>query len=82
MQYSLHYNASVARTLRVASVREARIASHIRMPEEVDSLVGASARLWPTFKVALAAHEWVIYLFFLLLVLIFFLLLPRACRCP
>jgi hypothetical protein len=37
---------------------------------------------WPTFKGALAAHEWVIYPFFLLLVVIFFLLLPRACRYP
>jgi hypothetical protein len=37
---------------------------------------------WPAFKGALAAHEWVIWPFFLLLVVIFFLLLPRACRYP
>ena len=37
---------------------------------------------WPIFKGALAAHEWVIYPFFLLLVVMFFLLLPRACRYP
>ncbi len=33
---------------------------------------GPRLDFWPTFKGALAAHEWVIYLFFLLLVLIFF----------
>jgi len=37
---------------------------------------------WPAFKGALAAHEWAIWPFFLLLVIIFFLLLPRACRYP
>ena len=37
---------------------------------------------WPTFKGTLTAHEWTIYPFFLLLVVIFFLLLPRACRYP
>jgi hypothetical protein len=37
---------------------------------------------WPTFKGTLAAYEWTIYPFFLLLVVIFFLLLPRACRYP
>jgi hypothetical protein len=37
---------------------------------------------WPAFKGALAAHEWAIWPFFLLLVVIFFLLLPRACRYP
>jgi hypothetical protein len=35
---------------------------------------------WPTLKGTLAAHEWAIYPLFLLLVVIFFLLLPRACR--
>jgi hypothetical protein len=37
---------------------------------------------WPTFKGTLAAHEWMIYPFFMLLVVIFLLLLPRACRYP
>jgi hypothetical protein len=37
---------------------------------------------WPEFKLALAKHEWVIYPFFVLLVIIFFLLLPRAARFP
>ena len=37
---------------------------------------------WPAFKGALAAHEWAIWPVFLLLVVIFFLLLPRACRYP
>lgn len=37
---------------------------------------------WPAFTTALAAHEWTIYPFFILLVIIFLLLLPRACRYP
>ena len=37
---------------------------------------------WPKFKLAIAEHEWVIYPFFVLLVIIFFLLLPRAARFP
>jgi hypothetical protein len=37
---------------------------------------------WPQFKGALAAHEWVIYPFFLILIALFFMLLPRACRYP
>jgi len=36
----------------------------------------------PKFKLLLAKHEWVIYPFFLLLIVIFLLLLPRACRYP
>jgi hypothetical protein len=37
---------------------------------------------WPAFKGALAAHEWTIWPLFLLMLVIFFLLLPRACRYP
>ena len=47
-------------------------------------LASCEARLdfWPRFKLILAEHEWVIYPFFVLLVVIFFLLLPRAARFP
>jgi hypothetical protein len=47
-------------------------------------LVSCETKLdfWPEFKLALAKHEWVIYPFFALLVIIFFLLLPRAARFP
>jgi hypothetical protein len=38
--------------------------------------------LLPKLKLALAKHEGVIYPFFVLLVVIFFLLLPRASRFP
>jgi hypothetical protein len=37
---------------------------------------------WPKFKLALAKHEWIIYPFLALLVVVFLLLLPRACRYP
>jgi hypothetical protein len=36
----------------------------------------------PKFKLALVEHEWVVYPFFTLLVVIFLLLLPRGCRYP
>jgi hypothetical protein len=39
-------------------------------------------QIWPKFKLALAKHEWVIYPFFTLLVVIFLLLLPRGCNYP
>lgn len=39
-------------------------------------------QIWPKFKLALAKHEWVIYPFFALLVVIFLLLLPRGCSHP
>ncbi len=42
----------------------------------------AKVDLWPKFKSKLAEHEWVVYPFFVLLVVIFFLLLPRAARFP
>jgi hypothetical protein len=42
----------------------------------------ARLQIWPKFKMALAKREWVIYPFFALLVVIFFLLLPRGCRHP
>jgi hypothetical protein len=47
-------------------------------------LVSCETKLdfWPQFKLGLAEHEWVIYPFFVLLVVIFFLLLPRAARFP
>jgi len=37
---------------------------------------------WPAFKGLLAAHEWTLWPLFLIMVVIFFLLLPRACRYP
>jgi hypothetical protein len=37
---------------------------------------------WPKFKLVLDEHEWVIYPFFALLVVVFLLLLPRAARFP
>ena len=36
----------------------------------------------PRFTAALAKREWIIYPFFAFLVLVFLLLLPRACRYP
>jgi hypothetical protein len=61
---------------------EAGIASYIGRSKKW--LVTWEHRLdfWPTFKGTFAAHEWAIYPLFLLLVAIFFLLLPRACRHP
>jgi hypothetical protein len=38
--------------------------------------------VWPKFTAALAKREWVIYPFFAFLVLVFLLLLPRACQYP
>ena len=43
---------------------------------------GHKLDFWPKFKLALAEHEWVIYPFFVLLVVVFLLLLPRAFRYP
>jgi len=36
--------------------------------------------VWPKFTIALNKHEWVIYPSFGVLLVIFFLLLPRGCR--
>jgi hypothetical protein len=36
----------------------------------------------PKLSAALAKHEWALYPFFALLIVIFFLLLRRACRYP
>jgi hypothetical protein len=43
---------------------------------------GRKLDFWPKFKLALAKHEWIIYPFLALLVVVFLLLLPRACRYP
>jgi len=40
------------------------------------------AGLAPKFTIALNKHEWVIYTSFGVLLVIFFLLLPRGCRYP
>ena len=57
---------------------------HITFERLKNWLVSCETKLdfWPEFKLALAKHEWVIYPFFVLLVIIFFLLLPRAARFP
>jgi hypothetical protein len=38
--------------------------------------------VWPKFMAALEKREWAIYPFFALLVIVFLLQLPRACRYP
>lgn len=40
------------------------------------------ALVLPRFAIILAKHEWIVYPFFVVLLVIFFLLLPRACRYP
>lgn len=63
---------------------ERRPELHITFERLKNWLVSCETKLdfWPKFKLALAEHEWVIYPFFVLLVVIFFLLLPRAARFP
>ena len=57
---------------------------HITFERLKNWLISCETKLdfWPEFKLALAKHEWVIYPFFVLLVIIFFLLLPRVARFP
>jgi hypothetical protein len=57
---------------------------HITFERVKDWLLSCEAKvdLWPKLKSKFAEHEWVIYPFFVLLVVIFFLLLPRAARFP
>jgi hypothetical protein len=81
---------STVANYNICGVAKTRVAPHWRQAVQATFdrlkkwLVTWEHRLdfWPTFKGTLAAHEWTIYPFFMLLVVIFLLLLPRACRYP
>jgi hypothetical protein len=57
---------------------ETELRDHVWTIKELVGFVGTETRLTG----ALAKNEWTLYPFFGLLILIFFLLLPRACRYP
>jgi hypothetical protein len=84
-RHSSYYNVPTVPNTCVLCPQEPEIASLIWTPQDLKQwFITWEHRLdfWPAFKGALAAHEWAIWPFFLLLVVIFFLLLPRACRYP